>query len=638
MGGTAVDPSTKAGPKRRSEGPPEAEPHWSWVVPALIAFAGVSGSVLLMASLRSRDRVSADSVFQLEATRRIDGFRRTLDDDLEQLDALAHLYRSSLQVEAAEFATFTEGSCAPENPSLLELLWVEEQSQGSSSCPVRFAKGQGQLPIALGSDISARRELLAALERCRRTGKLAVSAPFRADAAEDSTCVLAALSVSSRDGSQQGFVCGVLDVEHLLAEAGQGGTGETPPGLELYVEDVSTAEPRPIAGKRAAGEPWEKELALDGSSWRIGCNQPSGFAAAHRTWKPWVGLVCGLVATALLVAIVATTSGRARIQRLVEERTREVRLAYATLAQEGKERLSAVVEAQLLEQRLRQIIDLVPNMIYLKDWFGRYLLANRSAAEAHGTTVERLTGVRIDLAAAAAAPDEALVKARALMKEKRSSVVPALPFVDARGRRRTLRQVMIPCDVLGESTPAILCVATDITEQKQVEEMLRGQNEILRELARGANPDRILAETVRKAEEIVPGMRCSVLLLSADGAHLRHGFAPTLPDFYNEAIDGLAIGPEVGSCGAAAHKGERVIVEDVTTHPNWAPFRDLAARAGLRACWSQPIRASDGEILGTFAMYYSEPRGPEPFEEKLIESMAYLAGIAIERGRLEARP
>ena len=142
---------------------------------------------------------------------------------------------------------------------------------------------------------------------------------------------------------------------------------------------------------------------------------------------------------------------------------------------------------------------------------------------------------------------------------------------------------------------------------------------------------------VDAAEEVVQGMRCSVLVVSTDHQHLRHGAAPSLPSFYNEAVDGLAIGPEAGSCGAAAHSGKRVVVEDVMTHPNWAAYRDLAQRANVRACWSQPIRAADGEILGTFAMYYAEPRAPEPYEEELIESMAHLAGLAIERGRLESR-
>jgi GAF domain-containing protein len=130
----------------------------------------------------------------------------------------------------------------------------------------------------------------------------------------------------------------------------------------------------------------------------------------------------------------------------------------------------------------------------------------------------------------------------------------------------------------------------------------------------------VLRGLVTAAEELAPGMRCSVLLRSADGRRLEHGFAPSLPDDYNAAVDGLEIAPDVGSCGAAAHLGQRVIAEDVLSHPNWARYRDLATSAGIRASWSQPIRGVDGEVLGTFALYYAEPRAPEPHETELMEA------------------
>jgi signal transduction histidine kinase len=128
----------------------------------------------------------------------------------------------------------------------------------------------------------------------------------------------------------------------------------------------------------------------------------------------------------------------------------------------------------------------------------------------------------------------------------------------------------------------------------------------------------------------------SILLLDEDKRRLRHGAAPSLPDFYNEAIDGLEIGPGVGSCGTAAYTGGRVIVEDVMTHPYWAAFRDIAEQTGLRACWSEPIVSSTNEVLGTFAMYYTEPHGPDETDLEIIRSAASLAGIAIEHTRAQA--
>ncbi|MCS7313204.1 MAG: GAF domain-containing protein, partial [Acidobacteria bacterium] len=122
----------------------------------------------------------------------------------------------------------------------------------------------------------------------------------------------------------------------------------------------------------------------------------------------------------------------------------------------------------------------------------------------------------------------------------------------------------------------------------------------------------------------------SVLLLDEDGHRLRHGSAPSLPEEYNRLIDGVVIGPEVGTCGTAAFLGQTVITPDIATDPRWAPYRDIALRYGLRACWSVPIFSTDGRVLGTFAMYYRESRHPEPWEMELIERAARLAGIVIE--------
>jgi len=167
------------------------------------------------------------------------------------------------------------------------------------------------------------------------------------------------------------------------------------------------------------------------------------------------------------------------------------------------------------------------------------------------------------------------------------------------------------------------------------ERVLRGRNQALQELARGAALSDVLGTLTRSAEECFPDLRCSVLLL--EGKRLRHGAAPSLPDFYTQAVDGFEIGPTRGSCGAAAALGRRVVVEDVLIHPNWSPFRELARRAEFRACWSEPFFASTGEVLGTFAVYYGEPRKPLASELEFIATTAHLAGIAVERKRAEER-
>jgi diguanylate cyclase (GGDEF)-like protein len=130
-------------------------------------------------------------------------------------------------------------------------------------------------------------------------------------------------------------------------------------------------------------------------------------------------------------------------------------------------------------------------------------------------------------------------------------------------------------------------------------------------------------------------MLCSILLLDSEGKHLLQGAAPSLPDFYNSAIDGIEIGDGVGSCGTAAFRGERVIVNDIATHPHWAAYKDLAARAGLGSCWSQPVLSSTGQVLGTFAIYHHNANTPTQYDLSIIEQTARLASIAIERKQIE---
>jgi C4-dicarboxylate-specific signal transduction histidine kinase len=164
---------------------------------------------------------------------------------------------------------------------------------------------------------------------------------------------------------------------------------------------------------------------------------------------------------------------------------------------------------------------------------------------------------------------------------------------------------------------------------------LAGENRLLEMIARGDSRPFILDALCRLVEELASGSLCSILLLDANANRLRHGAAPSLPITYTEAIDGLVIGPSVGSCGTAAYRAERVIVSDIATDPLWADYRDLALAQGLRACWSSPILSSEGRVLGTFATYYREPRSPTPQEHNVIERITHLASIAVERERAE---
>ncbi|MES0371226.1 MAG: ABC transporter substrate-binding protein [Mariprofundaceae bacterium] len=154
---------------------------------------------------------------------------------------------------------------------------------------------------------------------------------------------------------------------------------------------------------------------------------------------------------------------------------------------------------------------------------------------------------------------------------------------------------------------------------------------VLEMVAHGAPIETILEQIVYIYEGRSPNMRASVLLTKH--GKLYNGAAPNLPDEYNDAVEGLEIGPMVASCGSAAFLKERVIVTDIANDPRWAPYTSLALPHKLLACWSEPILTIDGDILGTFGMYYDHPRAPSPEEISDISNAAKLAGFAIERDR-----
>ncbi|HSE17171.1 MAG TPA: GAF domain-containing protein [Pyrinomonadaceae bacterium] len=174
-----------------------------------------------------------------------------------------------------------------------------------------------------------------------------------------------------------------------------------------------------------------------------------------------------------------------------------------------------------------------------------------------------------------------------------------------------------------------------LTEKKE-EEFRIGQSKILQKLAANAPLSEILERLVLLIEAQAPGMLCSVLLLSEDGDHVRHGAAPNLPPEYVKAIDGSAIGPKHGSCGTAMYRGEPVVVTDILHDPLWEDYRELAVANGLRACWSTPILSGRGKVLGSFAMYYREPRTPTGDEAGLTEVATRIAGLAIEHHAAKA--
>ena len=177
----------------------------------------------------------------------------------------------------------------------------------------------------------------------------------------------------------------------------------------------------------------------------------------------------------------------------------------------------------------------------------------------------------------------------------------------------------------------------NIRNLRWAEDLQKSRNIVLEQLATGVPLEQVLMTLVHSVERLKRDTICSILLLDEDGVRLRDVASPSLPEFYRKAIDGIEIGPGVGSCGAAASRREIVIVSDILNHPNWVALRDKVLPTKLRACWSRPVISSSNEVLGTIALYYRQRRVPSQADLDFFRNISNLVGIAVEQRRFQAR-
>ncbi|HYR23539.1 MAG TPA: GAF domain-containing protein [Chthoniobacterales bacterium] len=294
------------------------------------------------------------------------------------------------------------------------------------------------------------------------------------------------------------------------------------------------------------------------------------------------------------------------------------------LARVAIERDRAEVAVRTSEEKYRDLINASPDAICVIDADAKCVLVNPAGVKLAGRAEHELIGSSI--------ADTYLLAERYLLVDRLEKLKSEGSF---RFERKFVRKngEVIPVEVSlsalrGRYYQAII---RDISQRKRREALLAAENRVLEMLAKGDSLPDILDNLCLLVEEQSCDVLASILLMDANGKQLRHGAAPNLPKAYTEAIDGAFIGPAVGSCGTAAYRAEQVIVSDIAADPLWADFRDLALTHSLRACWSTPVFSSEGKVIGTFAMYYREPRSPSPQEQDTIKHITHLAGVAIQR-------
>jgi diguanylate cyclase (GGDEF)-like protein/PAS domain S-box-containing protein len=287
---------------------------------------------------------------------------------------------------------------------------------------------------------------------------------------------------------------------------------------------------------------------------------------------------------------------------------------------------------------LQTLIDWVPDYLWVKDTESRLIVVNKALASDGG---RENTSDMVGLTDFDFHPPEVASNFRAIEQGIMSSGQPMIDMeesiVNADGVEKWLLTTKVPLRNGRNEIFGLIGISRDITDRRQAEHLRDGQGRLLEMIAMNAPLRDVLERLMHLIESQVTGIFGSVLLLDEDGLHLRHGAAPNLAAAYTKAIDGVRIGPNVGSCGTAAYRREPVIVSDIASDPLWADYRELAAAHGYRSCWSTPILSHQGAVLGTFAMYSTAVRKPTEVETSLFEVTTRIASIAIERKLAEDR-
>ncbi|MCX7897408.1 MAG: EAL domain-containing protein [Rhodocyclaceae bacterium] len=188
-----------------------------------------------------------------------------------------------------------------------------------------------------------------------------------------------------------------------------------------------------------------------------------------------------------------------------------------------------------------------------------------------------------------------------------------------------------------EGEAEIVGAWTDVSAQVRAERIAEARRATLDALVAGRPLAEILAEVAHHLEALISDLRVSFLTVDARNGRLYTAAAPSLPDFYNAAVDGLEVREGHGSCGTAAARGEALVVADIDESPYWQPYLEIAHRAGIRACWSAPFFDESGKVLGTIGCYYPTVRAPLAEELSLIGEFARIAALAVSKARSQER-
>jgi len=292
----------------------------------------------------------------------------------------------------------------------------------------------------------------------------------------------------------------------------------------------------------------------------------------------------------------------------------------------------SLIGVQTRSSLIDSIFSHLPEFVWIKDLQSRFVIVNPALAIASGFgSPEDMVGkTDFDIhdleTASVYFEQEQQIFATGIGETERES-----DYFDLHGQKTSLMTTKLPLHDEEGAIVGLIGISHNVTERKRAEDLQRGQARLLEMIALSEPISVVLKTLIELIESQLIGISGAILLLDPTGKHLKNGAAPNLPPEWTKLIDGVAIGPNVGSCGTAAYLRKPVIVSDILESPLWDDFRELAAPFGFRSCWSTPIISHDGRLMGTFALYSHHPREPSEDDLRLIDLATHIAGIALER-------
>jgi PAS domain S-box-containing protein len=310
-------------------------------------------------------------------------------------------------------------------------------------------------------------------------------------------------------------------------------------------------------------------------------------------------------------------------------------IGASNVARDITERKQIERELRESEERFRAIVETTPECVKLVAADGTLLQMNPPGLQmVEAQSQEEIIGKSVyDLIAAEDRESFKHFNERICRGEKGSL---SFDIVGLHGKRRSVETHAAPMR-RPNGTVIHLAVTRDISERKGAEQALRrhakwlaGQKEAFQAAVNGAPLEVSLGVLIKTAIEQTDGeARCAFYIADTAGPALHH--VAGMPQDYAECVDGFKIGGESLACGLAVHTGQPVITPDVTEEPRWKPWLWLAEKYEYRGCWSFPVETSAGKVVGTFAMYFKEPRAATTRDRELAALLAQAAGIIVSR-------